>query len=476
MLFNSVQFAIFFVVVYGLYLGLNHRWQNRLLLAASYFFYGCWDWRFLFLLILTTGIDYICAVNVERTEELKVRKRWLAATLVSNLVILGFFKYFNFFAENLEQLLGTFGWQVDGLTLRIILPVGISFYTFQSMSYAMDVYRGRVRAIHHFLDFALFIVFFPQLVAGPIERSQHLSPQITNPRSVKWKDVSSGLLLMLWGLFKKVMIADNLAKVADSVFSQPGSANGAAILVAVYAFAFQIYCDFSGYSDMARGMARMMGFDIMINFRFPYFSNTPREFWKRWHISLSTWLRDYLYIPLGGNRSGSIKTYRNLMGTMLIGGLWHGAAWTFVIWGALHGVYLSLQRFFTEAFRRVFGTIPFFKTVMLFFAGVMTFHLICLGWLFFRAQSLSQAADFLQLLFHRWTLDETVLQHFRSVCFYAGSVMVIEFFQQWTKSEPDTFRGMSLPVACVMVFMVSVFTFLAGGFSSRPSPFLYFQF
>ncbi len=345
MTFNSMQFVLFFTIVFLAYWRLGFRNQNRLLLAASYLFYGWWDWRFLGLMLLSSSIDYFCGLGLGRTDDPSKRKRLLWTSMTANLVILGFFKYFNFFIDSLDSGLDRAG--VDWLapSLGIVLPVGISFYTFQSMSYGIDVYRRELKPIRSFFDFALFVSYFPQLVAGPIERATALAPQITTPRLRPDKTkVVEACSLILVGLVKKVVVADLAAEVANDVFSRSGEAGFFELLIGVYCFAIQIYGDFSGYSDMARGVSRLLGIELMENFKQPYFSATITDFWRRWHISLSQWLRDYLYIPLGGNRKGPRRTYINLGVTMLLGGLWHGAAWTFVVWGALQGLYLMGER------------------------------------------------------------------------------------------------------------------------------------
>ena len=308
--FATVNFGVFFAIVLAVYFLLNHRWQNRFLLVASYVFYGWWDWRFLGLILLSSVVDYVCALLVDRTRhpDFSARKRRLAltASIVTNLTILGFFKYFGFFAESLVALAGDVGIQLHLPTWRIILPIGISFYTFQTMSYTIDVYRGRLRATTNLPDLMLYVSFFTQLVAGPIERGAHLMPQILNPRHVTPGGFYSGAQLAFVGLFKKLVIADNMAVLVNSVYG-PGDPCGAAVLLGTYAFALQIYCDFSGYTDIARGTARMLGFDICVNFRLPYLATNPSDFWQRWHISLSSWLRDYLYIPLGGSWHGRLR-------------------------------------------------------------------------------------------------------------------------------------------------------------------------
>lgn len=393
MLFNTIDFLIFFCLVYSAYLILPHKGQNILLLVASYYFYGSWDWRFLSLLLLSTGVDYALAIAIDRSDDPRRRRFYLIISMCVSLGVLGFFKYFNFFAESLQLLLARVGWSVDLWHLNVILPWGISFYTFQTMNYTIDVYRRHLRAERHFPNFALFVAFYPHLVAGPIMRASDLLPQVQQPRVVTAHGIRQGLWLVLWGLFQKMVIADNLAIIADAHYAgAPKGWSGA--WLGTYAFAFQILCDFSAYSDIARGVGQLMGFNLMRNFRNPYFALNPSDFWRRWHISLSTWLRDYLYIPLGGNRRGRARTYINLMITMLLGGLWHGASWTFVAWGLYHGLLLAVHRFVTgedQAPRRRSG-------VYRLLCMLAMFHLTCLGWVFFRAHSFSQAWQFLGAL------------------------------------------------------------------------------
>lgn len=396
MLFNSLDFAVFFAVVYALYLVLPHRGQNLLLLAASYFFYGCWDYRFLSLIALSTTVDYMVGLGIYRTENQSQRKRLLAVSMAVNLGILGFFKYFNFFVGSAENLIASLGFNPSGLHLNIVLPVGISFYTFQSMSYTIDVYRRELVPAKRFTDYALFVSLFTQLVAGPIERATQLLPQVLNKRVVTWRNIQIGSWLFLWGLFKKLVIGDNVAVIADQVFAGQVEWTSGSVLLGVYAFALQIYCDFSAYSDMARGIGLFLGFDIMINFRNPYFAINPSDFWRRWHISLSTWLRDYLYIPLGGNRKGPRRTYINLILTMLLGGLWHGAAWTFILWGAFHGGLLAAHRWLKE--KRPGSDEPL-SLLSRMWRIVVMFHAICFGWLLFRAANMQDVVGMLTALF-----------------------------------------------------------------------------
>ncbi|MGJ8642162.1 MAG: MBOAT family O-acyltransferase [Luteolibacter sp.] len=398
MLFNSYTFWIFFGLVALGYRFLNHRWRNRFLVIASYVFYGYWDWRFLALIAFSTLVDFFAAQRIADTAGgERRRKNWLLVSVSVNLGLLGIFKYLGFFVAEFNSLLADVGLSGSLPGIELILPVGISFYTFQTLSYTIDVYRGHTRPARDFLDFALYVSFFPQLVAGPIERSSHLLPQVENPRKpLDEERFRLGLYYVLNGLFRKVVIADNMALIANHVFAQPSEQlSGWQVLLGVYAFAFQIYGDFSGYTMIAQGVAKWLGFDLMDNFRHPYFAKSPQEFWQRWHISLSSWLRDYLYIPLGGNRGGSLATYRNLILTMLLGGLWHGAAWTFVIWGGIHGAWLAIHRLLGNKTRvRADG-----GKITAFFKIVVTFHLVCLCWLFFRAESADQAFTMLGRLF-----------------------------------------------------------------------------
>ncbi len=337
MVFNSVQFAVFFAVVYGLYRVLPHRAQNLMLLAASYVFYGAWDWRFLALLLGSTIIDFQMARYISSESSPHKRRLALIVSLVYNLGVLGFFKYFNFFADGLARMFAVAGWHLDAVTLHVVLPMGISFYTFMTLSYVIDVYRNEIAPESNLIDFALFVAYFPHLVAGPILRASRLLPQIARPRTLTPEQNIEGMWLFGWGLFQKMFVADNLAEIVSSAYHAGSSASGTEVLVATYAFAFQIYGDFAGYSNMARGISKLLGIELNINFRFPYFVASPQEFWRHWHISLSTWLRDYLYIPLGGSRGSEIATLRNLMITMVLGGLWHGADWRFVPVGCISG-------------------------------------------------------------------------------------------------------------------------------------------
>ena len=469
MLFNSFDFLIFFLVVFAVQLVLPHRPRNLFLLAASYFFYGCWDWRFLGLMAVSTIIDYFCSHGIVAAKDSTTRKRLVAISVVCNLSILGFFKYFNFFADSLRQLAQSGGFELSPFTLQIVLPVGISFYTFQTMSYTIDVYRGHVERLDRFLDFALYVAFFPQLVAGPIERGSRLAPQISEGRRTTWEGFHSGIWLILKGLFKKAVIADNLAVIVNQMFAldNPSSAQ---VMIGVYAFAFQIYGDFSGYTDIARGVGRMMGYDLTLNFRLPYFATNPSEFWQRWHISLSTWLRDYLYIPLGGNRISSLVTYRNLLLTMLLGGLWHGAAWTFVIWGAFHGLILIGHRLLTQ----VIPLTESFARRTHVLRVIAMFHLTCLGWLIFRAESVHQLQNMLASLFELdFSLTIADAQHAWLLAILCVPLIGLQLAQECTKNLNFVTKLSVLPRAVVYASVIIALATL-GSFGQQE--FIYFQF
>ncbi len=393
MVFTSLHFVVFFVVVYAAYRALPHRSQNWLLVAASYYFYAAWDWRFLSLLIGSTVVDFAVARAISRADDPRRRKHLLWLSLAFNFGMLGFFKYFNFFAGNLVAMCESVGWHLDPVTIHVILPIGISFYTFMTVSYVIDVYRRDIEPTSSLLDFAVFVGYFPHLVAGPILRASLLLPQISAPRRISARQITDGLWLLGWGVFQKMFVADNLARLVSAVFGADATPAGGDILVATYAFAFQIYGDFAGYSNMARGMSKLMGIELNVNFRFPYFVTSPQAFWRHWHISLSTWLRDYLYIPLGGNRGSALATKRNLLITMVLGGLWHGAAWTFVLWGVYQGLVLAVARTIVNHGRKLTRA---WQHVAL---GLVMFHVTCYGWLIFRAQSVEQLADFTRRFF-----------------------------------------------------------------------------
>jgi len=432
MIFNSLAFIAFISVFLPLYFALKGKARLLLCLAGSYFFYGWWDWRFLSLILFSTLIDYFIGLKLEETEAPTARKTLLTISMAVNLGFLGFFKYFNFFIDSFKDMLASTGYEGSMSTLSIILPVGISFYTFQSMSYTIDVYFKKIKIERDFIRFATFISFFPQLVAGPIVRARDFLPQFQEDKKFEWNRIIAGLSQVLWGFFKKVAVADSLAPFIDQCFANPGNYSSMHLTIGIIFWSFQIYCDFSGYSDIAIGLARMLGFDFPENFRTPYFSKNFSEFWKRWHISLSSWLGDYLYIPLGGNRNGSFGSYffillfmgltifitqwwwlaavfgvmiigtyyfmqrgtkeqvkmftfMNLMVTMLLGGLWHGASWAFVFWGFLHGSYLIIQRLLSPSWNKFLNAIKTPLFIQNALAMGIVYFLTCFAWIYFRA-------------------------------------------------------------------------------------------
>lgn len=450
-----------------------HRLQNRMLLVASYVFYGYWDYRFLSLILFSTIVDYFVAKRMFVAQTREHRRSLLIISLVVNLGLLGFFKYFGFFSQEFQGLLELVGLTVSLPALNIILPVGISFYTFQTLSYTIDVYRGDNKPADNFLDFALYVSLFPQLVAGPIERSTHLLPQILKPRPRSNSDFTEGLYHVLTGLFKKVVIADNMAPIVNTVFStSPADLTGPEVMLGIYAFAFQIYGDFSGYSSIAKGVAKWLGFDLMWNFKNPYFAISPSDFWRRWHISLSTWLRDYLYISLGGNRGKPFFVYRNLMLTMLLGGLWHGAAWTFIVWGFYHGSLLIGYRLLELKGFIQTKSVNMSKATHIF-RMVLFFHLICLSWLLFRAESMEQVMLMTAKLFTDFRVTELTLYGLSMMFFFAGPMLALEI---WTEKSKDLLillrvkRRVRAIAYIYMIGMIWVFPPLIH------QDFIYFQF
>jgi alginate O-acetyltransferase complex protein AlgI len=389
MVFNSIAFLVFIALFFPIYFILKGKARLGFMLISSYVFYGWWDYRFLALIVFSTCLDFYLSVLINNQEDPSRRKLALTISIIVNLAFLGFFKYFNFFIDSANDLLGYFGYQENYNVLNIILPVGISFYTFQSMSYTIDVYRRQIQPEPSLLRFATFIAFFPQLVAGPIVRAIDFLPQLYKDNKFKWSNFQIGLAQVLVGFGKKLVIADSLAPFVDAVFATPDAYSSLVMIIAVVFYSFQIYCDFSGYSDIAIGLAKMLGYEFPMNFNTPYFSKSFSEFWERWHISLSSWLRDYLYIPLGGNRNGKFNTYRNLMLTMLLGGLWHGANYTFIIWGFLHGMYLVVQRLITNV-KKTFGLQPT-GVINALFSIMLVYSLTCLSWIYFRSPDIATA-------------------------------------------------------------------------------------
>jgi D-alanyl-lipoteichoic acid acyltransferase DltB (MBOAT superfamily) len=439
-------------------------------------FYGAWNWKFLFLIFISTIIDYFCGIKINKSNNRKTKKLFLFFSVLGNLSILGIFKYFNFFASNLQDLLSNFGITIQPHFLNIILPVGISFYTFQTLSYTIDIYRNNLKPTKKFFDFALFVAFFPQLVAGPIERAKHLLPQILYPRQVTLDKFYEGSYLIFWGLFQKVFIADNLARIVDPVFASGFPYNGVRVLIATYAFAFQIFCDFAGYSNIARGLGKCMGFDIMINFKLPYFAANPKQFWQRWHISLSSWLRDYLYIPLGGNRRGKLITYRNLIITMLLGGFWHGASWTFILWGAYHGLLLIIYKISYPLLKKLPSPkTVFIRKIFLSIKVIFFFHLICLGWLIFRVQSISHLSEMLRGMFLNFKFIRGIGLKWTSleILFFIGILGIVQLIQYWRNDLMVVFRSNAF-VRMIFYYLCFFLILLYG--VKNGTEFIYFQF
>ena len=469
MLFDSPAYLIFLTLVVIVYWKLQWKQQNRFLLAASYFFYGWWDWRFLLLMMASTGIDYLIARRIAASRDPFQRRLLLILSLVINFGVLGFFKYFNFFADTLAHTLALIGAGPQTVQFfTIILPPGISFYTFQEVAYIVDVYSGKLEPADSILDYALFISLFPHLIAGPIQRPSHLLPQVQRARILQPAVFFDGVMLIVSGLFRKCVIADQSALVANGCFNGHLGHGLPVTIVGSIAFALQIYGDFSGYSDMARGSAQLLGFHFMVNFRQPYLATSLQDFWRRWHISLSTWLRDYLYVPLGGNRHGELKTYRNLMLTMLLGGLWHGANWTFVIWGAIHGLGLSAERLG----RPRNGRSPASRPVAIWTQRGVTFAIVCFAWVFFRATSISDALRMISDISISGARPEL-----GTAAVLIGVVAMIFLsidLRLETAEEEYLFQSLALQRRCAAGVAFITATLLFSG--SEPNAFIYFQF
>ena len=474
MFFDTPIYVVFLTLVVLAYWRMRWRQQNVFLLAASYIFYGWWDVRFLGLIAASTVVDFYCARAIHRSDAPAKRRALLVLSLVINLGFLAAFKYFNFFMDSFAAALQALGFhQTPIAVLRILLPPGISFYTFQEVAYIVDVYNRKLEPADSLVDYALFISLFPHLIAGPIQRLSHLLPQVQSPRMFDSSRFFSGLVLILSGLFRKTVIADNCALLADAAFSgRMGPPNLAVVAIGTYAFAWQIYGDFSGYSDIARGSAQLLGFHFMVNFRQPYLATSLQDFWRRWHISLSSWLRDYLYIPLGGNRDGERRTYRNLMLTMLLGGLWHGANWTFVVWGGIHGAGLSIER----AYHRLVGADEqagdSLVSVRAWVSRIVVFHLVCLAWIFFRAPSLHDAVVFLRgLMSWSWVPEYGIALRFLAL--FSAPLFVVDLFNE---SRREEYLGESLPEmrrVALGVAMMLIVTLLA---ANQFNAFIYFRF
>lgn len=486
MLFNSVGFLVFFTIIVAIYYRLKHPQRWKLLLASSYYFYMCWRPAYIILIVISTLIDYYCGLAMGRANDNKKRKICLILSLCSNLGLLVTFKYLNFFGWTVKCFLGYSQAECAAPILDVLLPVGISFYTFQTLSYTIDVYRRSRDPESRLGIFALYVSFFPQLVAGPIERSTRLMPQFDNHVKFDYNHVVSGLKLMLWGMFKKVVIADNLSQFVDPVYSNPTDFAGPSFMIATVFFAFQIYYDFSGYSDIAIGSARVLGFNLMKNFDRPYFAKSITEFWRRWHISLSTWFRDYLYIPLGGNRVSPARNYMNLFIVFLLCGLWHGANWTFVIWGVLHGFYLISERLTLDYRALLVKKMSLDKmgALLKVMRVLITFVLVCFAWIFFRAQNLNDAWYIVTHLFSGWDsvlfgYDLQPVLILGSYKFFVTVVILIGFTEtvylmQRKGSVVEMLNQKPIWLRWSVYYILVISIVLLGNFSSQE--FIYFQF
>lgn len=481
MLFNSIDFAIFLPIVFVLYwfvISKNLKSQNFLIVAASYLFYGWWDWRFLSLILFSTIVDYLVGLKLETNENETKRKILLWTSILVNLGFLGLFKYYNFFLDNFITAFSFFGTEIKANSLNVILPLGISFYTFQTLSYSMDVYKRKLKPTKDFIAFSAFVSFFPQLVAGPIERATHLLPQFYTKRTFDYRQAVDGLRQILWGLFKKIVIADNCAKYADLIFNNSADYPGSTLVLGALFFTFQIYCDFSGYSDMAIGTSRLFGFALMRNFNFPYFSRDIAEFWRRWHISLSTWFRDYLYIPLGGSRGGIWSKVRNIFIIFIVSGFWHGANWTFVAWGALNAVYFlpllltknNRANLDIEAQGRCLPSIKEFSLMLL------TFGLTVFAWIFFRANDIGHAMSYISEIF---SFSIFTTPYFKDGSLAIPTIILVVFFVgiEWFGREGQYaiqfLHSKGRIFGWSFYYLIIVLIFVFAGSNQQ---FIYFQF
>jgi alginate O-acetyltransferase complex protein AlgI len=478
MLFNSLSFLLFLPIVFTIYWWVNKRslqLQNGLLLVASYFFYACWDWRFLFLLLFSTALDYFTGIKMEEAKNQANKKFWFWLSIIVNLSFLGVFKYYNFFADSFAEALSGLGIQTNFWTLKVILPVGISFYTFHGLSYVIDIYKGRIQPERNIITYSLFVSYFPLLVAGPIERATHLLPQIKKRRFFDYSKAVDGVHQIIWGLFKKVVIADNCALYANDIFDHYESMNSLSLLLGAIYFSFQIYGDFSGYSDIAIGTSKLFGIDLLRNFNYPYFSRDIAEFWRRWHISLSSWFRDYLYIPLGGSRGGMMMKIRNTFIIFLVSGFWHGANWTFIVWGALHAAYF-LPLLISRSNRNNLDTVAkgqTLPTIKEFVSMMFTFGLITFAWIFFRAKTVSEAFSYIKGLLQFNFKGEIQYLDFERYSIEFLLMLGLFVVLEWTAREREHFiTGKGVTVKAVLI-LIAILIF---GAYSNPIDFIYFQF
>ena len=483
MLFNSLDFAVFLPIVFLLYWTVaqkNIKIQNALIVIASYLFYGWWDWRFLSLILFSTIIDYAVGQKLRNEEKEVNRKMLLWTSIIVNLGFLGFFKYYNFFLENFVDAFSLFGMEINSNSLNIILPVGISFYTFQTLSYTIDVYNRKLEPTKDFIAFSAFVCFFPQLVAGPIERATNLLPQFYKKRTFEYHKAVDGMRQILWGLFKKVVIADNCAEFANQIFNNSADMNGSTLVLGAIFFTFQIYGDFSGYSDIAIGTSRLFGFNLKQNFSTPYFSRDIAEFWRRWHISLSTWFRDYLYIPLGGSRGGTWMKIRNTFAIFIVSGFWHGANWTFIIWGALNAIYflplllLNKNRINTDVVAQN-KNIPSLKELLLM---INTFMLTVFAWIFFRAENISHAFSYINTIFSELIFTIPEFQNMKQAGITLLLIMffmIIEWFGRKEKYAYENIKNINDTWKRHVIYILTIVIILMFG-NFQENQFIYFQF
>ncbi len=483
MLFNSIEFLIFLPIVFLLYWFVtykNYKTQNILIIIASYVFYGLWDWRFLSLIFLSTTVDYFVGLKIFNSPNKKAKKQWLWCSVIFNVGLLGFFKYFNFFVDSWTDMFSMFGYEIKSVwTLKILLPVGISFYTFQTMSYSFDIYYERLKPTKDFLGFAAFVSFFPQLVAGPIERASNLLSQILNKRTFSYKQCTEGLKLILWGMFKKVVIADSLAPIVDDIFTNYSTYPTSSLILGVTLFSFQVYGDFSGYSDIAIGTAKLFGIELMSNFKFPNFSRNVAEYWQRWHVSLSTWFRHYVYIPLGGSRVSKLKSVRNICIIFLVSGFWHGANWTFIFWGAFHAlafIPVFLMGRNTIYKNSVVGENTIFPSLIEIGQVLLTFGIVTFSRIFFRSESITDAFRFIKRIFSDFTFE--TYHHpngYRMIDFYILLFIFILYEYRIRKDERSPFKFKSKFVRFV-AYTIVILSMLLFYDDNIDRSFIYFQF
>jgi D-alanyl-lipoteichoic acid acyltransferase DltB (MBOAT superfamily) len=477
MFFNSLTFAVFLPIVFVLYwfvFNKNKSSQNLLLILASYYFYSCWDWRFLFLLVFSTFLDYYTGIQIEKGKNDKIRKFWFWLSIAINLGFLGIFKYYNFFASSFASLLSGFGLQSSPFLLDVVLPVGISFYTFHGLSYVIDIYYKRIKAEYNFVDYSLFVSYFPLLVAGPIERATHLLPQLKVKRTFDYEKAKQGAYQLIWGLVKKVVIADTCATYANAIFDNYTHMNSWSLILGAVYFAFQIYGDFSGYSDMALGISKLFGMDLLRNFNYPYFSRDIAEFWRRWHISLSSWFRDYLYIPLGGSKGSKAKQVRNVFIIFVVSGFWHGANWTYLAWGFINALYFlplllrNTNRSNMEMVKLHWNAASVKEILNILY----TFTLACLAWIFFRAKSITDAVWYIKRIFTDGSFSSQYLSNERynyELLLMIGLFIVVEWNNR-LKEEPLSGKYSWFKVALAVAAIVALGTY------SDYKEFIYFQF